>query len=562
MRTLHFKRKENIVHLNLAAEPRSLNPLLTVQGYDRYVHEQIFQSLNGQDPVTFAPTPLLAGLPEVLAGEDKGVDYVYEIQPTATWPNGDAVTAADVVFTLKVLFNPLVAAAPYRPYFNMISNVVLSPGNERRFKIQTDRPYILSQAAIGSLQIYPAYVYDPEGLLNNIRLSDLLNPNTAQRLADTNEQLKQFAEQFNDAAWGREPNKVVGSGPYQLVSWEAGQNLRLEKRANYWANSSKEGLLAAGPDALIYNFVRDGATVANAVRSQELDVAAEIETGVFQEMQNESSTKQYYELPTVAGYKYYSLLLNTKDPKLADKRSRRALAHLVDVENIIETLYGGMAVQITNPILPQKDYYKADLPPIPYSTQLAASLLAEAGWADSNGNGILDKNINGELQELELAFLSFSSDISKNIALLLQESAASVGVKIEVTILDPKVLVGRLNSGDYHIATMGAGSDPNLDDLTQAWSTKSVPPAGTNRTRFGNAYSDQLIDKIRVTLNERERFTLYQEIQQIIYDEQPMIFLFAPAERMAISKRFRADPTSIAPGYKVNTFLQQDWNVQ
>lgn len=560
--TLSFKRSENTLYLNLAAEPRSLNPLLTVQGYDRYVHEQILQSLNGQDPVTFQPSPLLAGLPEVIANDKNGMDYVYEIQENATWPNGTPVTAADVVFTLKVLFNPLVNAAPYRPYFDMISNIVLSPGNERRIKIETKQAYILSQAAIGSLQIYPEYAYDPDGLLQNIRLSDLLNPNTAKRMAENNEALRKFAEQFNDASWGREPSKVVGSGPYQLASWDAGQTIRLEKRPDYWAKNSKENLLQAGPDAIVYNFIRDGVTVANAIRSQEIDATAEIETALFQEMQTESSTRNFYELPTVPGYKYYSLLLNTQDPKLADKRTRRALAHLVDVNNIIQNLYEGMAQRISGPILPQKDYYNQDLQPIPYSTETAASLLAEAGWQDSNGNGILDKTIQGELQELELEIMSFSSEISKSIALLLQGSAATVGVKISINILDPKVLVGRLNSGDYHIATMGAGSDPGLDDLTQVWSTKSVPPAGTNRSRFGNATSDQLISQIRSTLNEKERNARYQEIQAIIYDEQPMIFLFAPDERIALSKRFKAEPTSIAPGYKANSFLQQDWNIQ
>lgn len=560
--TLAFKRTDNTLHLNLAAEPRSLNPLLTVQGYDRYVHEQILQSLNGQDPITFQPVPLLAGLPEVLPNDQNGMDYVYDIQEGATWPNGSPVTAADVVFTLKVLFNPLVNAAPYRPYFDMISRVVLSPGNERRVKIETKQAYILSQAAIGSLQIYPAYAYDPEGLLQNIPLSDLLDPSTAQSLAETDENLRTFAEQFNDAAWGRDPDKVIGSGPYQLASWEAGQSIRLEKRPDYWAKNSKESLLQAGPDAIVYNFIRDGVTVANAIRSQELDAAAEIETALFQEMRTESSTSDFYELPTVSGYKYYSLLLNTQDPKLADKRTRRALAHLIDVDNIIENLYAGMAQRITGPILPQKDYYNQNLQPLPYAPETAASLLEAAGWRDSNGNGILDKDIEGTVQELELEIMSFSSEISKNIALLLQESAATIGVKMSISLLEPKVLVGRLNSGDYHIATMGAGSDPGLDDLTQVWSTKSVPPAGTNRTRFGNAKSDQLISQIRTTLNEKERHALYQEIQAMIYDEQPMIFLFAPDERMALSKRFKAEPTSIAPGYKANSFLQQDWNLQ
>ncbi|MEM9836849.1 MAG: ABC transporter substrate-binding protein [Bacteroidota bacterium] len=558
--TLDFKRTENTVYLNMPAEPNSLNPMLTTQAYARYVHEQIFQTLTDKHPTTFVEVPKLASLPKVFERPDGGVDYTYDIHPDAKWPNGLPVTAADVIFTLKVLFNPLVSAGPYRPFYSTLENVTLMPANEKRVKFETSRPYLLSEAALGSLQIYPEYAFDPDGLMRTIRLKDLLNTNRAEQMATSNENLIAFAEQFNSAEWGRDPDKIVGSGPYQLVSWEAGQQIRLEKRADYWANDQTESWMAAGPDALVYQFIKEGVTMANALRDQSLDATVEMEVSRFKELQEEESTQQYFDFYTTDGFKYYSLFLNSEDPMLTDKRTRRALAHLVDVDNIIENYYGGLAKRVVGPILPQKSYYNNDLPLIEYSPEKARELLTAAGWTDSNGNGTIDQEIDGERVEMELKISAFPTEISQAIALLTQESAKEVGINIEILSQDPRTLITSLSTGEYQIATMGAGTDPNPDDMTQVWSTKSIPPQGTNRTRFGNAASDKIINRIRTTLDDAERNQLYQEIQQIIYDEQPMIFLFSPQERVVISKRFKGSPTPLTPGFEVNSFIQQDWN--
>lgn len=386
-------------------------------------------------------------------------------------------------FTLKVLFNPLVEAGPYRPYYAMISNVSLSPGNEKRFRIDTREPYILSEAALGSLPIYPEYVYDPEQSLRGIRLSDLLEPSLAEQLAKSNPVLANFATRFNAAEWGREPEKVVGSGPYRLVSWKAGQELRLEKRPEYWGNTQPDEGLVAEPNALVFTFVEDPVTMANGLRNQLFDAVVEPEISKFQELQAESSTAKYYQMTTVPGFKYYALLLNTQDPRLADAATRQALAHLVNVDQIIENFYNGLAQRIVGPILPQKSYYHRELTPLPYDPTKAIQLLAAAGWKDTNGNGTLDRENAGERQELSLTVAAFNTEISQAIALLFQQSAKEVGIEVNIEAQEPRTLFANLNNGDFQMATIGAGSDPNPDDLTQVWSTKSVPPAGSNRAR-------------------------------------------------------------------------------
>lgn len=558
---LDFKYTDNVVRANLPQEPRALNPLMTTQGYSRFVWEQIIQTLNTINPATYEQVPLLASEPDVFERPDGGIDYTYDLDPKANWPDGSPVTAADVVFSLKILFNPLIPeSGPYRAYYDMIESVSLTPADEKRIKISTKKPYILSEAALGALPIYPEYAYDPDGLTSGIRLRDLLNTSRAERLAETNEDLKKFSETFRDPAYSRDPNKVTGSGPYRLVSWEAGQKIRLERNENYWAAGSDRAWLANEPDAIEFQFITDAATVANALRDQAFDAVIEIETGRFREFKTDPQVSQYYEFADERGFVFNALMLNNEDPILADVRVRRALAMLTDVEAIIETNYGKLATRITGPILPQQSYYNNDLEPIAYDPAAALSLLAKAGWADTDQDGTLDKEIKGEQLELELELLTFTSEVAQSIGLLVQQNAKAVGVDIELKAQDGRTLFGNLNKGDFQIATVGSGKDPGLDDLTQVYSTRSVPPNGGNRMRFGDAESDRLIDRIRVTLDETERNELYRQLQQKIYDEQPMIYLFSVNGRIVISKRFAAETSGMSPGVKLNAFEQRDWN--
>lgn len=532
-------------------EPNSLNPFLTTQADARQVRELIFQTLNSMDPVTFEAVPQLASTPDVQKEAGGEVAYSYKIDERATWPNGTPVTSADVVFSLKAVLNPLVPAGPYRTYYYNISNIITSPGDEYRFRVVTNRPYILAQESLGSLVVYPEYAYDPDHLLRDIRLTDLTNEKTAARLAETNEKLKQFAEAFNDVALATEPDKIIGSGPYRLTEWIPGQKLTLEKRENYWADGERSTVLMAKPKKIVFDVIPDANTMANALRDDLIDVALGIGVDQFKEIRDDEYLKERFDFSTVNSTNYFGMLMNQQNPLLRDAKTRRALAHLVDVDVLIDQLLPGLATRVNGPVLPGKSYY-ADLPAIDYNPAKAEALLAEAGWADTNGDGTLDKEIDGSRQEFSFQFLVFPTATSASVGALVSEWAKEAGIDIEVVQQAPAALYGELDKGNFVMSLLGMGMDPNPDEFTQVWASTSVPPNGSNRGGFSNPEADKLIKQIAVTLKASERDPLYRRFQEIVYENQPMVFLFSPATRLVVSKKFRYSTTALAPGLDFN----------
>ena len=541
------------VRICIKAEPMGINPVLSVQNISRYVYEQVFQTLNEQDPQTYELIPLLASVPVIEDnGSEGGTSYRYTIDSAATWPNGSPVTGYDVAFSLKALMNPLVASGPYRPYYEMVLDVVVDTEDIRTFRVITRRPYILAAQAIGDLYIYPEYAYDPEGLLRDVPLPELTDPSSAERLAQENIDLRRFAASFNDPELGYDPERIVGSGPYALVAWEDGQYVRLRRRPDYWAQDRSEERLAAVPDELKFVIIPDNTTAINALRDRAVDVVIDMPVDEFQQLRQDPYLTQYYDFVNVPGFKYFSILFNQSDPLVADSLTRRALAHTVNVDQLITQLLPGLARRVVGPVLPTKSYYNSQLPLISYDLEEATRLLRQAGWKDTNGDGTVDRLINGQRRELSFQLLSYPTPDSEAVTLLIAEGARRVGVDIQVVKREPRSLLSILDGGDFTASFYGQGFEPTPDDFAQVWLSSSVPPIGTNRGNFQNPEADRIIRQIATMTDDAERSDLYRRFQEIIYANQPMVFLYSPYDRVVISQRFNYTLSSIAPNIKFN----------
>ncbi len=567
-----FKQKDNTVRVRMPIDPRTFNPILYTDSQSRLVFEYMFPYLMTYDPQTLEPIPQLAiAKPKVTnieTGPNAGnLAYTFTLHKEASWDNGTPVTGHDMTFTLKALFNPLVPAAHLRSYFDFIAGVEVDEANPKTFTITTRKPYMLQELGLSSLPILPAYVYDPNGLMADIPLEDLTNVEKAKKLAESDEALKTFADAFTSPLHNLEPAGVSGPGPYKLVSFETGQGTELVLKDNWWGKGMEEAFpsLSAYPEKIIFQVVKDQNTTIAAIKDEALDVAGRLDSKAFSDLEADENIQSIYALHKPSTFQFYFIGINTQSPLLSDKRTRRALAHLVNVEEVIEKLYYGYAEAITGPFHPKKPIAHKGLDPIDYNVEKARALLKEAGWEDANQDGILDREIDGERVNFSIIYLEYqASTFGSNMTLYFKEQAKRVGVDVKINAVDRAVMVKDLTNRNFDLygGALSPGHEPE-EDPKSVWHTESDHPGGLNRMRFSHPRVDELIDELRLTTDEQARKKLFLELQEIIYDEQPAIFLFAPLERLAFHRRFEAQASSIRPGYRLGAFqLMEDLVVQ
>lgn len=553
-----LERPLDEVIVRLPSDPTRLHPVL--YGGDAQaaqVMRHIFQV-----PMDFAydegmalQPMLVKEAPEVrdveLSDGRPGVAYTFRILPQARWDNGAPVTGNDYVFSLKCILNPAVGAARFRGYFTFVEEALVDPADPRTFTVFTGEKYLLGMDVLANLTVLPEYHYDPDGLLRDISIERLAGATDDAQLLEKMPQLGQFAEQFGDAKYGRDPASVVGSGPYRLVSWDTDEQLLLERKTDWWgtALSGRFPQLSAAPERIRYRIIPDKAAAVAALKDRAVDVVSQIDSKAFNELRDDPLVTADYNLFLLPSLQQFFIPLNTKKPLLADKRVRRALALTLDAQTVIDRLYYGHGKRNASAISTAKSYYNKELPLLQLDVEKARALLAEAGWSDTDGDGVVDKVVDGQRQNLRIRFLTTTSAFSKNVTALWQENARLAGIAIEGVPMDGKTMRTAVRNREFDAYIRAIGGDPVPDDLTQLWHSGSARPDGSNTSGYGDAESDALIDAIRTELDPAARYDLYQQIQRDIYEEQPVIFLFSPLDRIAVHKRLQYTPTSRKPGF-------------
>lgn len=550
---VEYKHNDNTVRFRLPADAAFMNPCY-MKGYEFFVLEYIFPYLMDFDPETIQMRPfLIKSLPEVKAmthsGNIEGQAITFELLDEAVWDDGKPVTGHDYAFTIQALFNPKVPSDAITSFLEHIYDVQVDEDNPKRFTVLTRYKYILAEATLGNMMILPKHIYDPTGLMDGIAIPDLTDPDKAEALAKNNPKIDEFATQFTSPKYNREI--VSGCGPYKFVEWVDKQKIVLAKKENWWGTqlASQNSMLEAKPDTIIFMPIKDDNAVIAAIKDEAVDVVSSINSNLFNGLKEDKAVAEKYNFYTPETFNFFYTILNRKSPKLADKRVRRALAHLLEIDKLVEVVYGGYGTPIASPFPAEAPYYRKDLKPIQLDLKKAVALLDEAGWSDTDNDGVRDKEIDGEKMKLSLTYLSTGTLFSKNFAETMKNNGAKVGIEILTEEISFRsILRERLPARDFDMAGMQGAADPLATmDPKQLWHTDSDTPAGSNRSGFGTPETDALIDQIRVTLDNEKRYEMMGRLQEIIYEDQPWLMLFAPQERVVIHKRFKGEPSKVKP---------------
>ena len=540
------------------SDPEDMNPLTGSDASNTYINNNMFYRLLEYDPETHEIRPMLAkSRPEI---SEDGRTMQWEIHPDAVWDNGEPITGHDVKFSLKIVNNPNVDCQHLRPYLNYVKDVIVDKENPKQFTATTNMPYMFAETGIGmDLWIMPKYFYDPEGLLDEVSLPELSqNPD---QFAD-DPQLKAFADGFNSSENRRDPKRFSSSGPYKFESWETGQKLVLVKKDNHWTDRAKPEYLRAYPAKIIYKINKDPNSAIVELKKQKIDVMRSIPARDFKkELLGNERIEAHYALSTPDVYAFSMIALNNRPPRkrapyFEDKRVRRAMAHLFDAEKYIKNIVYGYGTPIVGPVSPlDKTTYNDKLKPIEFSPEKAKTLLEEAGWKDTDKNGVLDKMVNGKRVEFKPQFMiNQGNKARESLAQMMASEAEKVGIQIEIISLGWSTLIERMDQHDYDMTIMGWITNPGGSDPSQLWHSNQIN-SGSNYLGYSNPEVDRLTDEIRRTVDKGKRDVLYQRLQEILYEDQPCVFTTAPKNRLAVHKRFKnVTPTAVRPGYSESRF--------
>ena len=513
------------------ADPESLNPLTSNDSASNAVLRWIFLPLLDLDNETLEQRPLIGrALPEI--SEDK-LTYVFRLRDDVTFADGKPLTAKDAVFTLKVIKNPEVLAPHARNYFVSVRDAAAV--DDHTLRIDLRERYFRNDLVLGGISPLPRHYYDPENLLEGISVADLdafakLDPERKTRA-------RRFAKQFNEN-FHRNP---MGPGAFELRDPEndivTGERVVLRRRDDFWApDDPRQG--DAWVNRVLIRIINDREAALVEFKGGDLDV---IGLTPLQHLRATGSkrfaqraAKKVHVSP---GYTYIGW--NQKREIFQDARLRRALGYFVDKESLIEKILFGLGVPVESPIFIGRPEYNQALPAHVFDPEGGKVLLAQAGWKDSDGDGVLDKEIGGQRVPLRFEIISNSgNDTRRDVGLTVIDEMKRAGIDASFREIDWSIMLNKVKNFDFDAVILGWAMSVTPPDAYQVWHSSQAVPGGSNHVYYRNEEVDRILEEYRVEFDPERRKQLYDQFQEILHQEQPYTFLFMGEAITAWDRRF------------------------
>jgi peptide/nickel transport system substrate-binding protein len=508
------------------SDPEQLNPLTSSDATASEILGFIFQSLLSRDPRNLELKPLIAESRPVISA-DKRV-YTFKLRRDVRFQDGKPLTGEDALFSIKVIKCPLVNAPFLQVYFNSVIDARLI--DEYTIQFTTKEPYFLNESVLGeNVVLLPRHYYDPENLLKDVTVRDLIGDP-----AKLPEKVRKFADNFNKN-YSRKP---LGSGPYKFDAWETGREVDLIRDPNYWGNG-KAGIDQVYLDRLLHRIINNLDAALVTLKSGGLDTMDLTPVQASRGSNSERFKREFRKFEYFApSYSYIGW--NNLSPIFRDKRVRQAMTYLTDRKQMVKTLLFGLGEVVNGPIFFFRPEYDKNLNEYAYNPDKAMSLLKEAGWQDTDGDGVLDKVIDGQKTPFRFEFkIPSGSSTGKSVILVLQEELKRHGIIATVRDLDWTIFLDDVKNHKFDAVIMAWAMQASEPDEYQVWHSSQAANKGSNHISFKNSRVDKILEDYRREFDEKRRVELYREFQEILNDEQPYTFLFARKSVSAVQRRFR-----------------------
>jgi peptide/nickel transport system substrate-binding protein len=478
----------------------------------------------------------------------RGCAVTLDLRADVRWQDGHPFDADDVAFSVRLYTIPGVPAGELRYEFEKIASTeVLGP---QRLRFLYREPYYAALDTLLEMCLLPRHLYDlcdpdnaaadPAGRAPFV--SARAAPAAAfDAVADGAACAQYITENPRNRMW-------VGLGPWRVTHHDA-ETIEAERWDGYF-DPRRAGYL----DTLRWRYFRDDAAAFQALLAGELDFTYRIaSTDYFgAACQSDAFTRSYYKgmFPT---HTFGALIWNTRREQLADPRVRRALAHAIDLERFKTSYYRGVAELVTGATSHLGPAYDTAIEPLRHDVARARELLAEAGWEDHDGDGRLDR----DGVRFELEFVMQAGNASSNaIALLVQEALRALGGELRISALEGKLSSARVKAREFDVASI-AWIPPLEQDQEQLFHSRWAPPGldSSNYAGFADPEVDHWIEAAQREMDAPKRYALWQRVQRRVYELQPLLYLYSPPRKYALSQRVRGFRVGRAePGWSA-----RDW---
>jgi len=509
-------------------DPKTFNPIVASETSSRDIIARLFSPLVGFDN---EKQELVPGLAYRWEFSDDNLVLTFHMRRGVLWSDGVPVTAYDAEFSYRALYDPRVK--------NSLADIMRVNGepfvgaavDSFTFRVTIPSPFApFLMWAGGAVPILPRHVLEPE-----------LEKGT-------------FDSAYN-ISWP--PEKLVTCGPYMLEKFESGVKTVLRRNPNYW-RIDREGKRLPYLDRIIHVTVRSTETEMLMFQTGNLDMLTVSKLSDVPILERDAEKRGYTvkNLGISMGQNMFWFNMNPgrnsegkpfvaphKLKWFTDVRFRKAMAHAVDREGIAETVFGGLAEPLYGPeTRANKFWYNPDTVKYDYDLDKSRKYLDDMGLIDRDGDGVREDEDGNPVKFTMIT--NTGNDQRELIGNIIKDDLAKIGVKMNFNPIEFNTLVVKIsNEYEYECCLLGLTSgDPDPSSGMSVWLSSGrmhewYPNQPEPATEW-EARIDELMNLQMTTLDRKKRKEYYDEVQYIVSDQCPFIYLVSPQVFVAYSNRF------------------------
>lgn len=458
--------------------------------------------LTRRDPNTLEIVPDMAS--GWTLSNDK-LTYTFTLRDDLKWSDGQPLTAEDFAWTFEQANNP-DNKFPYRENFaDIVSYTAPDP---RTIVVQVTEPLVVALEMVDAVTPLPRHIWEKLDWNDPATNPEIMSPS-------------------------------VASGPFKLEEWKKDDHQTYTANDLYYRGRPNL-------DSIIIRVVPSQAVAYQMLKSGEVDYAGFTPTD-YKEAKTLPNVTVYEWWPAAASWSY--LGFNLRRPHVQDIKVRLALSHAVDRQAIIDNVFYGLSGPTYGPFIPSSWVSNPDLPRYDYNPRRARELLAEAGYRPGR-DGILEKD--GQPLRLQLLFGPNTSKVREQIATIVQQQFKDIGVDLSIQGLEFGAFLSALGTEpfdwDLSVAGWRATIEPHW--MYQIWSEDTIPDL--NHGAYVNKRVEQLFAQGAREFDQDKRKQIYQEIQALIVQDAPYIFLTADKSYVGVNNRIGGiEPTPLGIGHNL-----------